>query len=146
MFRRSRLALLAVAPVAALAIAACGGSSSATTSSGGASASASQPSASTSLSTVEVASTGLGSILVDAHGKTLYLWQADTGSKSTCAGACATAWPPLETTGKPTAGSGVQSSRLGITKRADGSEQVTYSGHPLYTFEGDMASGETNGQ
>ena len=93
-----------------------------------------------------MASTGLGSILVDSQGRTLYLWQADTGSKSTCAGACATAWPPLETTARPTAGGQVKSSLVGTTKRADGSEQVTYNGHPLYTFEGDTASGQTNGQ
>jgi predicted lipoprotein with Yx(FWY)xxD motif len=56
------------------------------------------------------------------------------------------AWPPLETTAKPTAGSGVKISPLATTKRADGSEQVTYNGHPLYTFQGDTASGNTNGQ
>ncbi len=67
-------------------------------------------------------------------------------SKSTCTGACATAWPPLEASARPTAGSGVKSSLLGTTKRADGSEQVTYNGHPLYTFQGDTASGQTNGQ
>jgi predicted lipoprotein with Yx(FWY)xxD motif len=93
-----------------------------------------------------VASTGLGSILVDSQGRTLYLWQADTGGKSTCTGACATAWPPLETTAKPTAGGHVKGSLLATTKRADGSEQVIYNGHPLYTFQGDTASGQTNGQ
>ncbi len=93
-----------------------------------------------------MAGTGLGSILVDSQGRTLYLWQADTGSKSTCTGACATAWPPLETTAKPTAGGRVKSSLLGTTRRADGSEQVIYNGHPLYTFQGDTASGQTNGQ
>jgi predicted lipoprotein with Yx(FWY)xxD motif len=146
MLRRNRLAALTIAPLSALAIAACGSSGSSTTSNGGDSASASQPSASTSSGTVDVASTGLGSVLVDSHGRTLYLWQADTGSKSTCNGACATAWPPLESTGKPTAGGGVKRSLLGTTKRTDGSEQVTYNGHPLYTFQGDTASGQTNGQ
>ena len=146
MFRRSRLAALAIAPLSALAIAACGSSNSGSASKGGAPASPSHPSASRSSRTVDIASTGLGSVLVDSHGRTLYLWQADTGRKSTCTAACATAWPPLETTGKPTAGSGVKSSLLGTSKRPDGSQQVTYHGHPLYTFQGDTASGQTKGQ
>ncbi len=144
MLQRSRLAALTIAPLTALAIAACGSSGSSTTNTGG--ASASQPSASTSSGIVDVAKTSLGSVLVDSQGRSLYLWQADTGSKSTCNGACATAWPPLETTGKPNAGGGVKPSLLGTTRRTDGSEQVTYNGHPLYTFQGDTASGQTNGQ
>jgi predicted lipoprotein with Yx(FWY)xxD motif len=88
----------------------------------------------------------LGPILIDSHGLTLYLWQADTGAKSTCTGACASAWPPLMTTGTPTAGSGVRSSLLATTKRADGTKQVTYNGHPLYRFAGDTAPRQTNGQ
>jgi predicted lipoprotein with Yx(FWY)xxD motif len=88
----------------------------------------------------------LGSILVDSQGRTLYLWQADTGTKSTCTGACASAWPPLVTTRKPTAGSGLTSSLLGTTKRTNGTAQVTYNSHPLYLFAGDTASHQTNGQ
>ena len=88
----------------------------------------------------------MGPILTDSLGTTLYLWQADTGAKSTCTGACASAWPPLVTTGKPTAGSGVRTSLLGTTKRANGTEQVTYNGHPLYRFAGDTAARQTNGQ
>jgi predicted lipoprotein with Yx(FWY)xxD motif len=146
MFRRSRLAALTIAPLSALAIAACGSTDSSTTSTGGAQASAPSPSASASSGTVDLATTSLGSILVDSQGRTLYLWKADTASKSTCTGACAAAWPPLESTAKPTARSGVKNSLLGTTKRADGSEQVTYNGHPLYTFRGDTAPGQTNGQ
>jgi predicted lipoprotein with Yx(FWY)xxD motif len=85
-------------------------------------------------------------MLVDAQGRTLYLWQADTGTSSTCSGACATAWPPVTTTGKPAAGSGAKANLLGTTKRADGSTQVTYAGHPLYRFAGDSAAGRLNGQ
>jgi predicted lipoprotein with Yx(FWY)xxD motif len=146
MFQRSRLAALTIVSLSALVVAACGSTGSSTTSTGGAPASAPRPSASTSSGTVDVARTKLGSVLVDSQGRTLYLWQADTSSKSTCTGACVAAWPPLETTAKPTAGSGVKNSLLGTTKRADGSQQVTYNGHPLYTFQGDAASGQTNGQ
>jgi predicted lipoprotein with Yx(FWY)xxD motif len=146
MFQNRRFATLALAPLSALAVAACGSSSSTPTHTEGAPASASPSSATRSSATVDLGRTGLGSVLVDSHGRTLYLWQADTGSKSTCSGACATAWPPLEATGKPSAGNGVKSSLLGTTKRAGGSQQVTYNGHPLYTFQGDTASGQAKGQ
>jgi predicted lipoprotein with Yx(FWY)xxD motif len=76
----------------------------------------------------------------------MYLWEADKGSTSSCSGSCAQAWPPVTTTGKPTAGSGVTASMLGTTKRSDGSEQVTYNGHPLYYFVADTSAGSTKGQ
>jgi predicted lipoprotein with Yx(FWY)xxD motif len=147
--RRSRptasLASAALIPLLALAVAACGGAAATASRP----ASTSTPTAKTSSAasaTVGVANSGLGSILVDSRGRTLYLWQADTGPKSTCSGACAGAWPPLLTTGAPTAGSGAKASLLGITKRSDGAEQVTYNQHPLYLFTGDNASGQTTGQ
>ena len=96
--------------------------------------------------TIGVAGTGLGKILVDSQGRTVYLFKQDTGTKSTCFGACATNWPPVRVTGKPTAGSGATASMLGTTKRSDGQPQVTYDGHPLYRFAGDNAPGDTNGQ
>jgi len=83
---------------------------------------------------------------VDAQGRTLYLWDADHGSKSTCSGACAQAWPPVTTTATPKASGAVKASLLGTTKRADGSREVTYAGHPLYTFAGDTQAGQTTGQ
>jgi predicted lipoprotein with Yx(FWY)xxD motif len=76
----------------------------------------------------------------------VYLWVADTGDKSTCSGACATAWPPVEAKGKPTAGNGANAADLGTTTRSDGSEQVTYKGHPLYYFIADKSPGQTSGQ
>ena len=134
--RSKRLAPLAAATAVALsaiAVAACGsGSSSKQTTTGAGGAASSAPSStSASSGTVDLAKGNLGPILIDSRGRTLYLWQADTGAKSTCTGACASAWPPLVTTGKPTAGSGVRSSLLATAKRADGTEQVTYNGHPL---------------
>jgi predicted lipoprotein with Yx(FWY)xxD motif len=147
-----RLAPLAAATavaVSAIAVAACGGGSSGTQTTTGASAppaSSAPSSTSASSGTVDLAKGSLGPILIDSEGRTLYLWQADTGAKSTCTGACASAWPPLVTTGKPTAGSGVRSSLLATTNRADGTKQVTYNGHPLYRFEGDTAPRQTNGQ
>jgi predicted lipoprotein with Yx(FWY)xxD motif len=96
--------------------------------------------------TVSVASTDLGKILVDSQGKTLYLFEKDSGTKSTCSGGCATEWPPLRVSGKPTAGDGAKASLLGTTQRSDGQPQVTYNGHPLYSYQGDSEPGDTNGQ
>src|SRR5207247_7040127 len=95
---------------------------------------------------VALASSKLGRILVDGKGKTLYLFEADKGMSSTCNGACASAWPPLTTAGQPTAGPGVSASKLGTIKRTDGEAEVTYNGHPLYTFVGDNAPGQTTGE
>ncbi|MFD4762193.1 hypothetical protein ACFWOJ_25985 [Streptomyces sp. NPDC058439] len=96
--------------------------------------------------TVAAASSPLGTILVDGKGRTLYLWVADTTSKSNCSGECAKEWPPLTVSGEPVAGKGVKAGLLGTTKRGDGSREVTYNGHPLYYFAGDRKAGESNGQ
>jgi predicted lipoprotein with Yx(FWY)xxD motif len=96
---------------------------------------------------VEVRSTTLGKILVDSRGRTLYMFEKDKGSKSSCFGSCAANWPPLRTSSrKPAVGKGVSSSKVGTTKRSDGKRQVTYKGHPLYLFVGDKKAGDTNGQ
>jgi len=95
--------------------------------------------------TVHVAKTGLGKVLVDSRGRTLYLFTKDSGTNSTCSGACATAWPPLHASGKTTVGGGAKASLVGSTGRSDGTPQVTYNGHPLYTFIMDKKPGDTNG-
>jgi predicted lipoprotein with Yx(FWY)xxD motif len=99
-----------------------------------------------SSATVATASTPLGTILVDRAGDTLYLFLQDKGSTSTCYGDCAANWPALVVTGHPTAASGISASALGTTTRTDGSMQVTLDGHPLYTYAGDAAPGQTNGE
>jgi predicted lipoprotein with Yx(FWY)xxD motif len=88
----------------------------------------------------------LGTFLVGPNGRTLYLFEADKTKKSTCYAACATAWPPLLTSGKPKAAGKTKSSLLGTTKRKDGKKQVTYKGHPLYYFIKDKKAGDTKGQ
>ena len=135
----------AVISLSALAVAACGGTAS-TASRPAATSTPTARTSSTASATVGVANSGLGSIIVDSQGSTLYLWRADTGPHSTCSGACAAAWPPLLTTRAPTAGRGAKASLLATAKRSDGAEQVTYSQHPLYLFAGDSASGQTTGQ
>ena len=132
------LASAAVIPLVALAVAACGGGGAAT---------ASPPKTSTGASaTLGVASSSLGSILVNSTGRTLYLFKADVGAKSACTGACATAWPPLLATGTPTAGTGLTASKLATITRSDGTQQVTYNGHPVYLFIKDKKPGQTTGQ
>lgn len=87
----------------------------------------------------------LGTILVNAEGLTLYDFHKDEGTTSSCYGACAEAWPPLLTEGEPQAEGDADASLLGTTERNDGTTQVTYAGHPLYTYVGDKAPGEANG-
>jgi predicted lipoprotein with Yx(FWY)xxD motif len=135
------LATTAVIPLTALALASCGGGSKDAT------ASTAQPkTASGRAATVGLANSGLGKILVDSEGRTLYLFKKDAGTKSTCFGECASDWPPLRADGKPAVGSGASASMVGLTTRSDGKPQVTYQGHPLYRFEGDQQAGDTNGQ
>jgi len=95
--------------------------------------------------TVTLHSTNLGKVLATSSGHTLYLYTPDPKGKSDCKGSCAASWPPLLTKGTPRAGAGVKQGLLGTIKR--GSKlQVTYAGHPLYTFTGDSGAGQTTGE
>lgn len=87
----------------------------------------------------------LGMVLVDSNGMVLYDFHKDKGTTSSCYGACAEAWPPMLTEGEPSVGNGASSSKLGTTERKDGTIQVTYAGHPLYTFVEDKKPGEASG-
>ena len=147
---------------AALAVGGCGGSSDSSASSGGGGAygsggeTGSTTNAKSETGGGEAASGGgvvavakspeLGTaIVVDSKGFTLYDFHKDKGTKSACYGACASTWPPLTTSGAPHAMSGAEASKLGTTKRSDGTLQVTYAGHPLYTYVGDTKPGEAKG-
>jgi predicted lipoprotein with Yx(FWY)xxD motif len=96
--------------------------------------------------TVNLGKTKLGPILVNSKGRTLYAFQKDKNGKSSCSGSCAMFWPPLLSHGKPTAGSGAKASLLGTTRRSNGSRQVTYNRHPLYTYTLDKKAGQTKGE
>ena len=113
---------------------------------GGLGAAAASSSSTSGATNVGVASSKLGRILVDGHGRTLYLFAKDKRGKSTCSGACVAYWPPLIASGKPHAIAGAKASLLGTTRRADGRLQVTYRHHPLYRFSGDTKKGLTSGQ
>jgi predicted lipoprotein with Yx(FWY)xxD motif len=96
--------------------------------------------------TVALKNTALGKVLVDARGQTLYLFLKDRNRQSLCTGSCAQFWPPLVSTSKPHAGAGVRAPLLGVITRKDGRHQVTYAGHPLYTFVADTKPGQTSGE
>ena len=97
--------------------------------------------------TVTVKSTPLGRVLVNQNGRTLYLFEKDHSGKSMCTGSCVSFWPPLLSGAKARAGStAVKASLLGRIRRSDGRMQVTYRGHPLYTFSLDKRAGQTNGE
>jgi predicted lipoprotein with Yx(FWY)xxD motif len=95
---------------------------------------------------VSAQTTSLGSILVNGQGKTVYEFANDTGSSSTCSGACASVWPAVPAPASLPASLPGVTGKLGTTTRADGSRQLTVAGHPVYTFSGDSAPGQTNGQ
>ncbi len=130
-------------PVATIAVAAaaCGSSSGAKTA-----PAASAGNATGSSVTVATKSGSPGTYLTDGSGRSLYEFASDTATKSTCTGACVSAWPPLTSSSAAAAGSGVTAADIGTLTRSDGSEQVTYNGHPLYYFSGDTSAGQTNGQ
>jgi predicted lipoprotein with Yx(FWY)xxD motif len=140
---RPRLALAAFpAGLAALvALAGCG-------SRGGSAAASPSTSATTGggMATIDMTKNPqLGAILTDSKGNTVYVFAKDSKGMSNCNGACASVWPPVTTTGKPTAGNGVLASKLGTTKRSDGSTQITYGGRPLYTYTADTSPGDVTG-
>jgi predicted lipoprotein with Yx(FWY)xxD motif len=129
---RRPTAVLAVLAAAAVALAGLTGIASSATS---------KP------ATVKTGTSSLGRIIVDGQSHTLYLFEKDKGAKSACSGACAQNWPPLLTKGTPKAGPSAKASLLGTIKRADGTTQVTYNKHPLYTFLGDAGKrGSTKGE
>ena len=101
-----------------------------------------EPAAAAGGVTLKTAEIGGVTVLTDAKGRTLYLFARDTPSASTCTGSCAAYWPPV--TGDPMAGPGV-TGKLGTIKRPGGATQATYDGHPLYTYIGDSARGQANG-
>jgi predicted lipoprotein with Yx(FWY)xxD motif len=95
---------------------------------------------------VQLRHTEKGKILVNASGFTLYRFSRDPRNKDTCMGVenCAEIWPPLLTSGRPIAGSGVKSSLLSSIRLPNGRRQVTYAGHPLYMYSPSTERGETS--
>jgi predicted lipoprotein with Yx(FWY)xxD motif len=141
-FSATALSLTALA----LIVAGCGGSSMTSSSQTSKAPASTSGSSSGAAATVSATSNPeLGTLIVDSGGLTLYSFQKDSGTKSACYGSCAKIWPPLTTSKPPRAGEGATASKLGTTKRTDGTTQVTYDGHPLYTYSADTSPGETSG-
>jgi predicted lipoprotein with Yx(FWY)xxD motif len=131
----------------AVVLAACGSNSGSTDpatsspASSPAASAATQANASSVL--VKIVRTSKGKVLT-VNGRTLYWFAKDTSTQSNCNGSCATYWPPV--LGTATAASGASLPHgFGTIKRADGQTQATYDGHPLYTYSGDTARGQVNG-
>lgn len=168
--RMPRLSALPLLVGGVLALAGCGGSSSttgsttttssssppATSSSAGAygtsPAAASSAAASTGASAGVQISTktisGLGAVLVNAQGRTLYMFTPDNHAKVTCLSSCASLWPPAELSSgqKAAAGGEAKPSLLGSDPDPEGGAVVTYAGWPLYTYAADSGPGTANGQ
>lgn len=148
--------LMLSAALVALAIAGCGGSDDESGSAYGgkggdatteASSEKPAPGAKGGAAVLTTASVPkVGAVLVDGDGFTVYDFHKDKGATSSCYGACAGVWPPVLTEGAPQSGKGTSASKLGTTKRKDGTTQVTYAGHPLYTYAADEKPGEAKGQ
>ena len=134
------LTSMALVSPGAVAVAACGGRDDAK-------ASSPTPAISSgSLPTVRVEKSALGEIIVDAQGRTLYLFKADSGHVSACDGACGAAWPPLLAHGNPRVADGANHTLLSTIRRSSSARQLTYNGHPLYLYGGDQKPGDVNGQ
>jgi predicted lipoprotein with Yx(FWY)xxD motif len=138
MMNRQRLALPAlgvtIAAVLAVVVATAGGSTTKTR--------ASAPAA----SALSIKQSSIGKALVDANGRTLYLFKGDRPNVSRLSAAGRAVWPPLTANAQPKAAGGAVAARIGLIAGANGTMQVTYSGHPLYYYVGDHKSGQTLGQ
>jgi predicted lipoprotein with Yx(FWY)xxD motif len=93
---------------------------------------------------LKLRNTGVGTILVNGRGFTVYAFTKDTRNRDKCSGACRSVWPPVTTVGKPILGKGVNRSLVGTIKLKSGKRQVTYNGHPLYTYVADTRPGQTS--
>ena len=132
-----------VVPIAALALAACGSKSSASTTTV---TPTTVVSAAAGGAHLALSASSLGQILVDGSGRTVYLFTNDEGTVSSCLGGCVSNWPPVISSTAPALGAGLDAGDFGTTTRSDGTVQVTFYGHPLYTFAGDSQVGDVNGE
>ncbi|NNN19750.1 MAG: hypothetical protein HKL84_07855 [Acidimicrobiaceae bacterium] len=128
-----------------LILAGCGGSSSTSSSAYSSSSGSASQGIVSSVSTIN---SKYGKILASTSGYVYYMFEPDTSKTSACYGACAITWPPVTVAGSanPAVSGGANKSLVGTITRTGGTKQVTYGGHPLYTFKGDSGPDQTNGQ
>ena len=134
-------ALAGLGGASLMLLAACGGGGSTY---GGASSATSQ--VAHTAGSIGVATTPAGKVLVDPTGRTLYVFAPDSRGHSTCTGSCETYWPPVPGADAKRGGGAAVTATLGSIKRPDGSSQLTANGYPVYTYVGDHARGQANGQ
>lgn len=142
----ARLSILALCAAAILA-AGCGSDGESTTASAAQNGAGSENAAKAATSPrkgrkamgkkIKAVGSSYGKVIADRRSEAFYLFDKDRRGKSRCYGACARAWPPVITKGKPRAGKGVKARLLGTTKRKNGKLQATYAGHPLYYYVDD---------
>ena len=96
--------------------------------------------------TLRVETTRLGRILVDARGRTLFVFTKDRAGHSACVAGCTRVWPPALATGRTQLGPGVRAAKVTTMRRRDGRRQLVYNGHPLYTLSADVRPGQINGE
>jgi predicted lipoprotein with Yx(FWY)xxD motif len=128
-------AVLAVAVTALLTLSACGGNSTT------ASDTAARANAGSSAAGLHTASTSLGTVLVDSSGRTVYVLSTDGPNRSTCSTSCLQLWPAVA----PGGHAGV-TAKVGSTATQSGTMTATVAGHPVYTFSGDQGPGDVNGE
>ena len=151
--RTSRIRFVAVAALAALALAACSSSDKTASPSTNPTTTTTVPEATTTTAapatgptTVKLASTSLGQILVDSKGMTLYVDENDKPGMPACPDACLTVWPPLVAPASPTFGAGLDASKFTTVTASDGTKQLAVDGFPLYLWTNDKKPGDTTGQ
>ena len=143
MFTRRAAVLLTIATAGAVLTGACSSSGGSGGSSGSGNSGA-KPAATGKA--ISAQTTSLGKILVDGRGRTVYIFANDKMNVSTCDGACAADWPPVQAPSRLPASVPGVTGALGTATRSDGSHQLTVAGHPLYNFSGDSAPGQPTGQ
>jgi predicted lipoprotein with Yx(FWY)xxD motif len=129
----------------ALAVVVAGVVAAIVTTSGGASTKQASPNT-PAASAISIKQTSLGPTVVDAHGRTLYLFEGDKPNVSTLSAGGQAIWPPFTATAKPRALSGVSADGIATVSHSGGAAQVTYNGHPLYYYVGDRRPGQVSGQ
>lgn len=125
-------------------LAACGSSTTTTSSPASNAGSTGSPAAATGAVTIKTASTKIGTVLTNAKGHTIYWFAIDTPHKSNCTGSCLTYWPPVLGSSASVSGTSLPGT-WGTITRSNGQKQLTYDGHPLYTYAGDTSAGMTSG-
>ena len=149
--RTSSIRFVALAAVAAFAFAACSSSSkpassSTTTSSPTTTTASSAPAPAPNSSTVSLASSKFGDILIDSKGMTLYVDEKDKPGAPNCTGSCLAVWPPVPAPDTFVPGTGIDGKKFGDTMASDGTKQLTVNGSPLYLWTNDKKPGDTTGQ